>query len=773
MSSTIKLKRSFTPSRTFTAAELSVGEVALNIADKKMYAKLQDNSVSLVFAGTTTLSGDLTGSGVGSVATTLADTAVTPGSYTAANITVDSKGRVTSAANGAVVTSVDGSGTQGVSVTGVPITTSGTLVIGLGAITPASVAATGTVTGSNLSGTNTGNQTITLTGDVTGSGTGSFAATLAASGVSAGSYTNASVTVDAKGRVTSVASGIAGDRYMTTSTTSLTISNTGIINLTVGTGLSYTPQQSVIVTYNSNPTDVHMEGDLVSYNGTTGAMQIELHQSEGSGTYTAWTINLSGAVVGSAIPAGGTAGQVVTKVNGTDYNTTWTTPLTSVNGSGTQGVSVTGGPITSTGSLTIGLGAITPTSVAATGAVGGSNLSGTNTGDQTITLTGDATGSGTGSFAVTLANTAVSAGSYTNANITVDAKGRVTSVANGTNGTVTSINGSGAQGVTVTGGPVTTSGTLTIGLGAITPTSVAATGTVTGSNLSGTNTGNQTITLTGDVTGSGTGSFAATLAASGVSAGTYGGASSVPTVVVDAKGRITSISVNQVVAIPYIGTIQAIAYNFAPAGWLLCQGQTVSTSTYAALFTLLGTTYGGDGITTFGIPDLRGRVPIGVGSGPGLTVIARADKAGANSVTVNSTGTAPVTLATANLPAHNHTATVDISAVTVAPILTVGTNTASGNGTIVSGNKGLNVGPGGINAGAANIFLNASTNPASPQNLGGLTATLGGTATSTIANNGSGTTYNAAVTASGTAATMTPYLGLNFIIAVSGLVPAP
>jgi hypothetical protein len=199
--------------------------------------------------------------------------------------------------------------------------------------------------------------------------------------------------------------------------------------------------------------------------------------------------------------------------------------------SGTQGVSITAasGPET----FTVGLGNITPTSVSSSGTVTGSNISGTssgtNTGDQTITLTSDVTGSGTGSFATTLATVNVSPQTDTFRKITVNGKGLVTATSAVQTsdlsavlgytpgaGTVSTVSVTTANGVSGSVATATTTPAITLTLGAITPSSVAATGTVTGTNLSGsssgTNTGDQTITLTGDITGSGTSSFATTLA---------------------------------------------------------------------------------------------------------------------------------------------------------------------------------------------------------------------------------------------------------------------
>ena len=80
---------------------------------------------------------------------------------------------------------------------------------------------------------------------------------------------------------------------------------------------------------------------------------------------------------------------------------------------------------------------------------------------------------------------------------------------------------------------------------------------------------------------------------------------------------------------PFIGEVIMFAGNFAPRGWAFCEGQLLPISQNQALFSILGTTYGGDGRTTFGLPDLRGRAPIGAGTGPGLSNVRQGTKGGA------------------------------------------------------------------------------------------------------------------------------------------------
>jgi len=103
----------------------------------------------------------------------------------------------------------------------------------------------------------------------------------------------------------------------------------------------------------------------------------------------------------------------------------------------------------------------------------------------------------------------------------------------------------------------------------------------------------------------------------------------------------------------YLGTIKLFGFNFAPRGWMTCQGQTLSISENTALFSLLGTLYGGDGITTFGLPDLRGRVPVGQGQLTGGGVYTIGEVAGSESVT----------LVSSQMPAHVHAATAVTTAI--------------------------------------------------------------------------------------------------------------
>jgi microcystin-dependent protein len=87
---------------------------------------------------------------------------------------------------------------------------------------------------------------------------------------------------------------------------------------------------------------------------------------------------------------------------------------------------------------------------------------------------------------------------------------------------------------------------------------------------------------------------------------------------------------------PYLGQIIAVGFNFAPVGWELCQGQLIPIAQYQALYQLIGTTYGGDGQSTFALPDLRGRVAISQGQGPGLSNYVIGQFSGSESVTVTA-----------------------------------------------------------------------------------------------------------------------------------------
>jgi microcystin-dependent protein len=97
---------------------------------------------------------------------------------------------------------------------------------------------------------------------------------------------------------------------------------------------------------------------------------------------------------------------------------------------------------------------------------------------------------------------------------------------------------------------------------------------------------------------------------------------------------------------PFVGQIQTFGFNFAPRGWAFCSGQLLPIAQNTALFSLLGTTYGGDGRTTFGLPDLRGRAPLHLGQGAGLSNHNIGQRAGSESSTLTIN----------QMPSHDHTA---------------------------------------------------------------------------------------------------------------------
>lgn len=113
---------------------------------------------------------------------------------------------------------------------------------------------------------------------------------------------------------------------------------------------------------------------------------------------------------------------------------------------------------------------------------------------------------------------------------------------------------------------------------------------------------------------------------------------------------------------PYIGEIRMFAGNFPPLGWELCDGQLIPISENDALFTLIGTTYGGDGQETFALPNLQSRIPIHMGQGPGISQNYQLGEMG---------GVESVTLSTQQIPVHNHAVIVSTDAAT--------TTTASGS----------------------------------------------------------------------------------------------
>ncbi len=172
---------------------------------------------------------------------------------------------------------------------------------------------------------------------------------------------------------------------------------------------------------------------------------------------------------------------------------------------------------------------------------------------------------------------------------------------------------------------------------------------------------------------------------------------------------------------PFIGEIRMFAGNFAPRGWQFCNGQLLAISQWSAVFALLGTTYGGNGQTTFGLPDLRGRAPLHWGTGNGLSPYSLGQVGGVENVTLLST----------QMPAHTHA---------------LNANTGLGEATTPTGNVPAMVGD-----------PNAGTTYS---------------AYSPMANTAMGATAIGAAGSSQPHSNLQPYLCVSFIIALEGIFPS-
>jgi microcystin-dependent protein len=162
------------------------------------------------------------------------------------------------------------------------------------------------------------------------------------------------------------------------------------------------------------------------------------------------------------------------------------------------------------------------------------------------------------------------------------------------------------------------------------------------------------------------------------------------------------------------------AGNFAPRGWAFCAGQLLSISTNTALFSILGTTFGGNGVQTFALPDLRGRAPVGTGQGPGLSNIDLGEVAGAENVNLSAS----------NMPAHNHLINCD----------NTGNSSTAPSGLI----------PGLADDRTTSLTIYSSNPPNATMNP------------LTVGIAGSGLPFNI----------RDPFLGINFIIALEGIFPS-
>ena len=186
---------------------------------------------------------------------------------------------------------------------------------------------------------------------------------------------------------------------------------------------------------------------------------------------------------------------------------------------------------------------------------------------------------------------------------------------------------------------------------------------------------------------------------------------------------------------PFIGEVRLFGFNYAPRSWAVCQGQSMPITQYTTLFALISTTYGGDGRTNFNLPDLRGRVPVGFGHGPGLMYTYSQGQIG---------GYEQTTLSIANMPTHSHDATSQLSSQQPASNATADQPTPNGNVPAASA------------YGRDPVNSYATTSDNSTLQAGTVSGTI------TIGSTGNGQSFN----------NLQPFLVMNYCIALDGLWPS-
>lgn len=194
----------------------------------------------------------------------------------------------------------------------------------------------------------------------------------------------------------------------------------------------------------------------------------------------------------------------------------------------------------------------------------------------------------------------------------------------------------------------------------------------------------------------------------------------------------------------FMAIIKIFAGNFAPRSFMFCNGQLLSIAQNTALFSLLGTTYGGNGTTTFGLPDLRGRTPIGPGQGPGLPTYNLGELAGTPTTTLNIT----------HLPSHNHTAVLSNGISTPNAANAIGDASTPENNYLALSPK--------IGSGPNATQLKTYATPTAATNNIKSMAPGQASGTPTIGISGNNSAFS----------NMQPYLAINYIICSEGVYPS-